>query len=211
MKSKHLQNLTRLVLEGILGGLLISIGVMVLQNAPNKTVGAILFAVGLLSINKFGLGLYTGKVGMIRNGSHLLQTLIVLLANFVGCLVMFAFPVDSAVESLQSKMNFSHLEILFKGIVCGVLIFVSVANKQQPLYTIFAVPAFILCGAEHSIADIALVIASRQFSWDTLVFVVIVVIGNAIGGLGFSLLLDLIKKLKQQTTQQKDNQVEKLD
>ncbi len=193
--SNFWRNLIKLAIEGILGGLMISIGAIVLLSCSNKIVGAILFSIGLLTINRFGLGLYTGKVGMIRNGTQLWQTLFILVTNFVGCLIMLVFPMVGAKDMVISKLSASHLEWFVKGVVCGVLIYICVANKDVPLYTIFAVPSFILCGAEHSIADIAILLSAREFSWKGVIFIVIVALGNAVGALAFSLLLDVKNKL----------------
>lgn len=203
MTKFNWKNSIKLLIEGILGGLMIAIGMMVLLNAPNKVVGAILFAVGLLTINKFGLGLYTGKIGFVRNGYQLVVALFTLIANTIGCLVMLAYPTNGAIASLHAKMAFSHWELFLKGVVCGILIYICVANKEKPLYTIFAVPAFILCGAEHSIADIALCFAAKDFSFDSFVFIIIIALGNAVGSLLISLLLQLRDKLSQPKEDQK--------
>ncbi len=203
MKNRNCKKLIKLCVEGLLGGLMIAIGMMVLLNCSSKVVGAIVFAIGLLTINKFGLGLYTGKVGFVRSWSQLGITALTLLVNAVGCLLMLLFPTNGAVESLQSKMSFSHLEIFVKGIVCGILIYVCVANKDKPLYTIFAVSAFILCGAEHSIADIALCFAAKEVSWQAFEFIVIVTFGNAVGSLLFSLLLQIRDNLNTVKVEQK--------
>ena len=198
MTHNKSNNFIKLCIEGVLGGLMIAIGMMVLLKCSNKVVGAILFAVGLLTINKFGLGLYTGKVGFVRSWSQLGVTALTFFANIIGCLIMLVFPTEGAIESLQAKLDCSYFEMFVKGVVCGVLIYVCVANKDNPLYTIFAVPAFILCGAEHSIADIALFFAAKQFSWRAVAFIAVVALGNGVGSLLFSLLLQLRDKLSMQ-------------
>ena len=45
-----------------------------------------------------------------------------------------------------------------------------------------AVASFILCGAEHSIADICyLVISGLQFTLQYLLMIIVIVVGNGIG------------------------------
>jgi len=45
------------------------------------------------------------------------------------------------------------------------------------------VPVFILAGFEHSIADMFYFCAGGQFTLEALVFILVVILGNAVGGI----------------------------
>ena len=55
------------VTRSVLSGVLISIGVFVYGNTPNKIIGALLFSIALLTILSFGCPLYTGAVGYYKD------------------------------------------------------------------------------------------------------------------------------------------------
>jgi len=57
---------------------------------------------------------------------------------------------------------------------------------------VFCIPVFILCGFEHSIADLFYFAASGIVSLEACLFLWIVILGNALGGM----LLPLLNKVK---------------
>lgn len=169
----------------ILGGACIAIGAAVYLNVGG-VAGAILFSLGLLIILNFGLKLYTGFIGYCgKVPKNYLRAAIILLGNFIGCCLMLAFPCspEIIVAKIASPLWLSFIE----AIVCGILIYVAVeCYKQNKWYmTPFAVAGFILCGAEHSIANACYIIGAKEFTLDALIFTIVVVIGNAIGSLLF--------------------------
>ena len=64
-------------------------------------------------------------------------------------------------------------------------------EKKTPLGIIFCIPVFILCGFEHSIADMFYFGASGIFTAKILTFELAAVLGNTVGGL----VLPLLSKL----------------
>ncbi len=161
-----------------------------------KWVGAILFAVGLLTVVAFRLDLYTGKVGYIVENppNYLWIVLISIIGNFIGCLFI-GLMMQSALSSgallatetaVAAKLDLEWYSVLFKGIMCGMLMFIAVdffKQRQSFLAIFFCVPVFILSGFEHSIADMFYFCAANVFTVDALIFIVLVIIGNGIGGL----------------------------
>ena len=94
-------------------------------------------------------------------------------------------------------------EVIADGILCGILIFVCVdiyKKKNTMLGVLFCVPVFILCGFEHSIADMFYVINARTFTWDAAAFLGLVVLGNAIGGLLFPVAFKLSARCQKPQT-----------
>ena len=181
-------------IKSVLAGICIAIGALIFLNVGG-VLGAFLFSIGLLTILQFNFNLYTGKVAYITL-KDIDKILLILFGNIIGCCIMFAFPCLPAAAIMATKLTVPLITIFFKAILCGILIYIAVegfkANNQ--LITLLAVPTFILCGAEHSIADICFIIAASCFTIEVLLFIVIVIIGNAIGSILFHRLVDFSKK-----------------
>ena len=183
------QHYLKCLVRAILAGLMIGIGGCVYLGCEVKWVGAILFAVGLFTIFSFRLDLYTGKVGYIfdNDRSYVPYLLVVILGNFIGCLILgLMMPLDAAVNLANAKLdNYEFLPVLFKGVLCGMLMFIAAdcyKNTKSFIATFVCVPVFILAGFEHSIADMFYFCSAGAFSVESLVFIITVLIGNAIGG-----------------------------
>lgn len=185
MDGRVLRCLTR----AILAGMAISIGGCVYLGCEVKWVGAILFAIGLTTVFLFGLDLYTGKVGyMFDNDRRFkLNLLLIIVGNFIGCLIVGLSMQSVAAENLaQAKLDaFVPFTTLMKGVFCGMLMFIAADTYKRGkglVPTFFCVPVFILAGFEHSIADMFYFCAGGMFNLDALVFILVVIVGNAIGG-----------------------------
>jgi len=183
------QHYAKCLVRAILAGMMIGIGGCVYLGCEVKWVGAILFAVGLFTIFSFRLDLYTGKVGYVfdNDRSYIPYLLVVILGNFIGCLILgLMMPLDAASNLAQVKLdNYSFLQVLFKGVLCGMLMFIAAdcyKNTKSFIATFVCVPVFILAGFEHSIADMFYFCSAGAFSVESLVFILTVLIGNAIGG-----------------------------
>ena len=172
-----------------LAGICIATGCNVYLACENKYVGAALFSIGLITILLFGFNLYTGKVGYVLDNppNYIKYLAIVLCGNLIGCLCIgITFPSEIAQVICENKLNIPLLTVLFKSIMCGLLMFVAVdAYKQHKalLPAVFCVTTFILSGYEHSIADIAYFIMGRVITLESLLFILIVIVGNAVGGM----------------------------
>ncbi len=187
------------LVRAILAGICIGIGGCVLLgcmsvNVELKWIGSILFAVGLMTIFFFGLDLYTGKVGYSFDNkpwTYVLDLIVIIIGNFIGCLfVGLAMPmseqflpgfIDGRLAALSSPLT-----ILLKGVFCGMLMFIAAdiyKKKQSFLGAFICVPVFILSGFEHSIADMFYFCSAGCFTLESLAFILIVIAGNAIGGI----------------------------
>lgn len=154
-----------------------------------KWVGAILFSVGLLTVVAFGFDLYTGKIGYAveKPPSYMKDILVIIVGNFIGCLMVgLMMPYDAAVTAVDAKLSVEWYRVIFKGVMCGILMFIAVdfyKQRKSFLAIFFCVPVFILAGFEHSIADMFYFVSANVFTLDALVFIVLVIIGNGIGGM----------------------------
>lgn len=194
-------------LNSLLAGVFISIGGTVfisLASTGNKLAGAILFAIALLSICMLGLFLFTGKVGyMVEDHSKnaILALLCGLAGNFIGStllgvLISFALPSvhEFAKGMCEAKLDLNLGGVLLLAFMCGILMYTAVhiykLHNKSVVGILFCVPVFILCGFEHSIADMFYFAVARAFSLEYALFILIVIIGNALGGM----LIPFVKK-----------------
>lgn len=193
------------LVNGILAGLAISLGGSVYIICENKIVGAILFAVALLTICLFSFSLYTGKVGYIVNDhskENILKVLTCLIGNFIGCLVFGILASKTNVKYIeiantmtQNKLSETLLIALSKAYFCGVLMYIAVnmyREKNTIAGILICVPVFIIAGFEHSIANMFYIaVAGKLLTIEAIKYTIIVVIGNAIGGMTIPFLVKL--------------------
>lgn len=187
------------------GGLMIAIGGCVYLNTDPRWVGAIFFSVALISICYCGLGLFTGRVGFVPDNfskAELCGLSMTLIGNAIGTftigsLVLHAIPDtlgSAALIAVAGKIAAPWYANLLRAVLCGVLMYLAVRifrEKNTVVGILFCVPAFILAGFEHSIADMFYFAASGYREWNGLWFLLIVILGNAIGGM----LLPLLERL----------------
>ena len=184
------------ILDGILAGGMVSIGGAVLLSCDNRYVGALLFCIALLSICWFGFNLYTGKVGFLlanHSGAALREAFLGLLGNALGTLlfgllVACALPQlrEAAIAACEKRLMQLPLQTLVRGFGCGILMYTAVwvyREKKTPLGILFCIPVFILAGFEHSIADMFYFALAGLFRLQSLWFLLLVVLGNSLGGL----------------------------
>ena len=187
------------LMRAILAGVMIAVGGCVFIGCTDKGyawVGAVLFSVGLMTVFQFGFDLYTGKVGYALDNkpSYIIDLIVMILGNLIGCIMVgYMMPSSTAENFIIARLdNVDYLRVLFKGILCGLLMFIAadIYKKRNSFVGAFiCVPVFILSGFEHSIADMFYFMSAGfhgldiAFSLDAVLFILVVIIGNAIGGL----------------------------
>ena len=177
-------------------GVFIGIGGSVFLSCDNKYIGAVLFAVALLTICNLRLYLFTGKIGYLaisHTKADVLDVVITLIGNFAGTLfagllVSYAKPalMEKAISLCSGKLQLQALPTLVLAFFCGILMYTAVAiykEKQSVWGIFFCVPVFILSGFEHSIADMFYFFTARMFTAEVFLFLAIVVLGNTLGGI----------------------------
>lgn len=187
--------------ESLCAGILITIGGTVFLSCENKTVGVVLFSVALLCICYKSYYLFTGKIGYIveqHTKQDFLNLDIGLFGNlaatfFLGMLLRTVLPNigEKAAEMCSAKLAQFPLYTFIRGFFCGILMYLAVSiykEKNSVLGILFCVPVFILCGFEHSIADMFYLGASGIFSVKIIIFTALVVAGNTFGAIVLPLL-----------------------
>ena len=198
--------LRRDLIDGVLAGCLVSFGGTVLLSCDNRYLGALLFCIALLAICWFGFNLYTGKVGFLvadHSGRSLKTAYVGLAGNFLGTLLMglliaAALPAlkEAALAACDKRLTQLPLQTLLRGFCCGVLMYIAVwtfREKKTVVRILFCIPVFVLSGFEHSIADMFYFsLAGTIFRPESLLFLLLVVLGNSVGGM-FIPLLQLLR------------------
>ena len=152
--------------------------------------GAVLFSLGLLTVINLKLPLYTGLVSNKKAYERPLTLLQYLLYNVIGSVLMTAPTITNrqvmlkAKEIVESKLESSWFIVIANAVICGMCVSIAVKIRKD-LVTVLAVAAFVLCKGEHCIADAYYLMMSASFSLKSLLFLILVIIGNTVGGLIF--------------------------
>jgi formate/nitrite transporter FocA (FNT family) len=191
---------------GISSGVLVGIGGTVYMACDDRYVGAVLFSVALLSICLLGLYLYTGRIGYLGEHFSFEQVRCLglgLVGNYIGAtltglLVSLVRPtlIARAQAACLTKLSQPLPYAIGLGALCGILMYVAVKvykEKNTLLGVLFCIPTFILAGFEHSIADMFYFALARNFGGRSFLFLLMVVIGNSLGGV----LLPCLARLTQ--------------
>lgn len=201
--------------SAMLAGIMISFGGGVFLACESKIVGALLFSLGLTVILLNGLLLFTGKTAYLLENkpSYILLLAQIWIGNIIGCalmglLVQLSKPAlaETASSLCEAKLAQSPWQTLILGALCGVLVYLAVDffksdsdTKAFPKYLMVftCVPAFILCGFEHSVADMFYFAASSSRALYTgrgIVYILLVTAGNLIGAVLFHVIRKFVTK-----------------
>lgn len=105
--------------------------------------------------------------------------------------------------SVNSKLNYAWYEMIILSAFCGMLVYIAVEGFKtiehhigKYLVLILAIAGFIICGFEHSIANMFYYFLNGTFTINAIVSLLLCVIGNSFGGLFIPSLKMLIKKFE---------------
>ncbi len=165
----------------------------------NPVLGMFLFCVGLIAVVKYKTRLYTGTAGFLSSWRDLPSLLLILLGNIVGCLAVASVALvsplplgEAAIKVISSRLAVGWWGTGLLAIGCGLLMSLAVdfARKNRDfsdwLPLLFAVPAFILCGFPHCVADAfyccVYLFSASDIPWLSLAaYYGAIVLGNFIG------------------------------
>lgn len=184
--------------KSIAAGLMISVGATIYLSLENKVIGALMFSIGLFVICAFEMFLFTGKIGYVIDNKNKPNCLLIWLGNLMGCvigmtLIRIAKPQLCAVadEMVSAKLSQNIFAIMILSFFCGILMYIAVENYRTnkhgsgKIVGIFlCVSTFILCGFEHSIADMCysvLAISDAREALNCLLFILLVSVFNGVG------------------------------
>ena len=165
----------------------------------NPVLGMFLFCVGLIAVVKYQTRLYTGTAGFLSSWRDLPSLLLILLGNIAGCLAVASVALvsplplgEAAIKVISSRLAVGGWGTGLLAIGCGLLMSLAVdfARKNRDfsdwLPLLFAVPAFILCGFPHCVADAfyccVYLFSASDIPWLSLAaYYGAIVLGNFIG------------------------------
>ena len=209
---------TKILFSSIFSGVLISLGgtIFLSSKSISLILAGFLFAFGLFIIITLKMHLYTGKIGYVLENkpSYLLELLIVLVGNAIGTISMgymlracLSFNdtrllelINSAEAVSNTKLSTSLLTSFILSILCGFMIYLAVEVSRREVHQLvkivaifFAVAIFVICGMEHCIANMFYFSLANAWSADALLYLLVMIVGNAIG----SILLYIIVRLAE--------------
>ena len=216
-----MKRLLKIVLLGIAAGASIGLGGLAFlackaqpeAGALGHIAGSFMFSIGLLCVCSFGFFLFTGKVGYAFDNkpSYLLDLLAGYLGNIIGAeaigYICFSIPAfrtgvmgAAAYSIAQTRISEGFFAPLMWGFICGIFVYVAVdLFKKKPgvvgtLGLILAVAAFVVIGSEHCIANIFYFSAANSWTWETILNVLLVTIGNSLGAIAIRQLVRLTEQ-----------------
>ena len=193
-----------MLIYAILAGMAIAVGGTVFLACENRYVGAVVFSVGLYAVCTLGLNLYTGKVCYLFDNkpSYLVDLGIIWVGNLLGAMLKgvmvrntrMAAAIAAAENAAAVKLGDGLLSIFLLAIFCNFMIYLAVENyKNNPhefakyLGIIMGVAVFIMSGFEHCVANMFYITVARAWSGKAILYVIVMTLGNSVGGVIFPL------------------------
>ncbi len=179
----------KIIFNAISAALLISVVSYCNLVCGNSYIGAALFAFGLIIICSYGMSLFTGMAGYITK-DNLGQFFV---AGVVNCVMAFLFGVvgslnpackEKAISVCAGKTDRGVLWMFISAIFCGMLIYLGVdfyKKRGRFIGIIFAIPIFVLCGFDHTVADMFYYGAAGVYNIADIWLLVAAFVGNALG------------------------------
>ncbi len=206
-------------ISSLLSGFMITIGATVyiaMVAIEQKFIGSILFGFGLFIIIHFGLWLYTGKVGntLDNKPKYLLKLIVCVIGNMLGVFILSSIIkltrtasadfIAAAYNIASSKQNDSWYSIFILSFMCGIMIYLAVKGHEKCPYSLgkalicfLAVIVFIISGFEHCVANVCYYTYAGIFNPMTILYFLIMIIGNGLGSIFFDGILKIITKLNK--------------
>ncbi|VEU82340.1 formate/nitrite transporter family protein [Acholeplasma hippikon] len=199
--KKYSEILLRAILAGLMIGLAGTV-YLALKNT-NAIVGAFLFSFGLLTICALDYKLYTGRVAYIIDNKpdYLIDILLIILGNLMGTVVValivklsgYTSIINTAKHVADVKLDKTYIQMFAQAILCGIMMYLGVEGFKRfknefakVLAVIFAVAIFILAGFEHSVANMYYFAAAGYVSFDVVIALIVMILGNGVGAIIFN-------------------------
>ncbi len=190
-----MESLNKTYVLSVLAGMAIGIGGTVYLSVDNKLISSALFSFGLITIIIQDWSLYTGKIGS-ANLRHFWPGILVMLSgNFIGTLIISAMVNltrlgpnlrFTASQMWDNKASDTWWSVLTLSILCGIMMELAVEGYKRPynehlILITLPIMIFILCGFEHSIANMFYMNLAKYYSLKSIGYLCLMIIGNAIG------------------------------
>lgn len=199
--------MSKTFMKAVFAGGAVSLGGIANILSGNKIAGSLFFVIGLFLVLTTNLNLFTGKICyFVTKDIGVKDLIIIYLGNFCGAgltgtifslLPKYQININNYSIEFMNRITAPIWQIFILAFFCNILIYIAVNgyNTQNQEWKkaaslIFGVSIFVLCGFEHSIADIFYISFCNLWSIDSILFLFCVTIGNIFGGI----FIPLIKK-----------------
>ena len=198
----------------VLAGIAIGFGGIVFLSCESKYVGAFFFSIGLFMVLTMGLNLFTGKVCYLFDNppSYILTLITIWFGNLVGAgglgylvrATRLTAVVEKASTVCATKLGDGLVSVFLLAILCNIMIYVGVdgfKNNQHEIGKYIAIFlcifVFVYCGFEHCVANMFYFSLGNVWSGKAILYLVVMTLGNTVGGIIFPLLKKAAAKLQQ--------------
>lgn len=204
-------------LYAIMAGAFIAMGGVVFLSLNNKIVGAFMFSLGLFAVCTLKYNLFTGKVGYLFCNdvkTYLPWCLMVWVGNLIGSIVVAELVrltrvapgiIEKSTKLVQVKADDTLISLFVLGIFCNIIVVHAVdqyLNNPHEIGTylgiVMSIMVFILCGFEHSIADMFYIQMARMWNSQTIIALIVITLGNVLGGILIPTMRKINTKLKSE-------------
>lgn len=212
--GKMKQRLISVFVASLLAGLFIGLGYLgylyiAFEASGNRYFASLVFGTGLVLITIGGGELFTGDC-LLSFGLFFrrfpfwkmaLYLLLVWIGNFIGAIFLIVLLKlsgastlrDAVVAIAQAKIGLTFFEAFFRGLLCNILVamgvYMTYAAESVPgkiLAAVLPVSLFVICGFEHSVANMFILpygfIESDMTFLSIFKNLVPVSLGNFVGG-----------------------------
>lgn len=183
----------RRIILAVLAGIYIGIGGTAYLLVDNKVIGAVLFSFGVVMVCVFDLNLFTGKLcfALQKKIHYIIDLIEIGIGNFTGAVItgvilrftrIKLYPDDIA----EAKMNDDLLSVFILALLCGLLLYGSVAGYMKTknfLIAIFPITVFVVCGFDNCIANSFYFALYGVWNIDVILCLLISTLGNITGTL----------------------------
>lgn len=202
----------KVFLSALLAGVSIALGGTAYLSLESKIAGALFFTVGLFVICILKLHLFTGKVCYVFENppAYAVDLLFIWLGNLAGtALAALALRLtrigpalaEKAAGLCQTKLADSPWSIFILAVFCNIMIYIAVEGFNRAphdlgryLALFLGVAVFILCGFEHCVANMYYFSVAGAWSLKALGYLLVMTLGNAVGGVFFPLVRGCLKE-----------------
>ena len=197
---------------GGLANIIISQSIGAFDAGLAKFLGAMVFPVGLMLVVICGAELFTGNNLMslavmdkkITIGKMFRNWGLVWCANFIGSLALVfliyysnSLSGDAAAKAIaigEAKVSLPFMDAFLRGILCNIVVVLAVwfATAAQDIISKifscwFPIMLFVLCGFEHSVANMffipmGMILGGNIAMQNLIVSILVVTVGNIVGG-----------------------------
>lgn len=211
MAKKIIFQLLKTLINSFIAGIIVGLCGLGFVVSGGEILGSLFLGLGMLICLLYGYDVFTLKIPYVleNNGQTILETVVSLLGNFIGTIVIALicrFSIidnDSTIICLNVNMiNANYLQNLLYGLFAGIIVYFGVntyKKAEQPIakfLSLFLCSSLVLfIGNSLFTYSTFFAFAYNNLSWELVGKLFTALFGNVLGGLTIPLLIKLRRKL----------------